>query len=205
MWPPLSQTAMIDRRKFNLIKSRHGHYASWAVWADEGMRPKDNIGDLSVFDSDSNPGLLGQLKPNFILVGLNISRRIETPLVNFHDARPQAMDFKIRFALRGTPLWGAYMTDIIKGFEQKVSGKMMDYLKTNPRFERRNADRFRAEIADLRVENPTIVAFGCDAHKILCRNFMGEYRILLLPHYSNYGSKEKYRDEVSVALKEYRP
>lgn len=195
---------MIDRRNFNLIKDKHGHYASWAIWAREGDKPKDNIGDLSVFDSDSNPGLLAQLKPNFILVGLNISRRIETPLGNFHDPRPQAMDYKIRFALKGTPLWGAYMTDIIKGFEQKVSGKMMAHLKTNPQFERENAKRFREEVCDLGVENPTIVAFGCDAHKILCRNFMGEYRILLLPHYSNYSSRETYRDEVSAALKEAR-
>lgn len=195
---------MIDRRNFNLIKDKHGHYASWAAWADEGVRPKDNIGDLSVFDLDSNPGLLRQLKPKFILVGLNISRRIETPLGNFHDQRPQAMDYKIRFALKGTPLWGAYMTDIIKGFEQKVSGKMMSYLKEHPRFEEEQARRFRAEVHDLGVENRAVVAFGCDAHKILCRNFMGEYRIILLPHYSNYGSKEKYREEVLAILKESR-
>lgn len=193
---------MIDRRRFNLIKAKHGHYASWAIWAKEGEKPKANIGDLAVFVYGSNPGLLRQLKPRFILVGLNISRKIETPLANFHDSRPQAMDFKIRFALKGTPLWGAYMTDIIKGFEQKVSGKMMAYLKTTPQFERQNAKRFRAEVCDLGAEKPIIVALGCDAHKILCRNFMGEFRTILLPHYSNYGSKEKYREEVSAALKE---
>lgn len=195
---------MFDNEQFSLIKGKHGHYASWAVWAREGDKPKANIGDLAVFDLGNNPGLLKQLKPNVILVGLNISRRIETPLANFHDARPQAMDFNIRFAFKGTSLWGSYMTDIIKGFEQKVSGKMMAYLKANPRFERQNADRFRLEAGSLGIENPTVVAFGCDAHKILCRNFMGEYRILLLPHYSNYGSKEKYREEVLAILKESR-
>lgn len=195
---------MIGQRRFNLIRDKHGHYASWAVWADGGIKPKDNIGDLSVFDIARTPGLLGELNPHFILVGLNISRRIETPLANFHDARPQAMDFKVRFALKGSLLWGAYMTDIIKGFEQKVSGKMMAHLKRNPRFEEQNAKRFRAEVSDLGVESPAIFAFGCDAHRILCRNFMGKYRIHLLPHYSNYGSKEKYRDEVSAVLKESR-
>ncbi len=86
---------MIDQTKY-------GHYASWAIWADEGVKPKDNVGDLSVFDIKNNAGILHQLNPNTILVGLNILRRIEVPLANFHDARSQAMDFKIRYALRVT-------------------------------------------------------------------------------------------------------
>ena len=114
---------MITREKFEFLKDKYGHYSSWAVWADEGKRPKDNMGDLSVFDLEANPGLLQQLKPDTVLVGLNVSRGcIETPLGNFHDPRPEAMDFKIRYALRGSPFWGAYMTDIIKDFDQKASG-----------------------------------------------------------------------------------
>lgn len=107
---------MIDQTKFDFIKKTHGHYASWAIWAAEGVKPKDNVGDLSVFDINNSAGFLQQLNPNIILVGLNISRRIEILLANFHDARSQAMDFKIRYALRGSPFWGAYMTDIIKDF-----------------------------------------------------------------------------------------
>ena len=41
---------MIDQTKFDLVKKKYGHYASWAIWADEGKKPKDNVGDLSVFD-----------------------------------------------------------------------------------------------------------------------------------------------------------
>ncbi len=41
---------MIERKQFELIKKKYGHYASWAIWADEGVKPKDNVGDLSVFD-----------------------------------------------------------------------------------------------------------------------------------------------------------
>jgi hypothetical protein len=191
---------MINRTQFELIKTKYGHYASWAIWADEGREPKDNVGDLSVFDEESNVGLLHQLNPRIILVGLNISRRIEVPLANFHDARSQAMDYKIRYALKGSPFWGAYMTDIIKDFEQKVSGKMMSYLRNNKPFEEKNVAIFREEIEDLGIDKPTIVAFGRDAYSILKRNFKNEFEVIAIPHYSDYASKEKYREEVKSIL-----
>jgi hypothetical protein len=141
------------------------------------------------------------LKPNIILVGLNISRgKIGVPLANFHDARSVAQDFKIRYALSGSPFWGAYMTDIIKDFDQKESGKVMNYLRTNKPFEKENAELFREEINDLGGHDPTIIAFGRDVHTILMRNFANNYKIFKIPHYSNYNSKEKYREEVSRVL-----
>lgn len=39
---------MINQEKFDFIKEKYGYYSSWAIWADAGERPKDNIGDLSV-------------------------------------------------------------------------------------------------------------------------------------------------------------
>jgi hypothetical protein len=193
---------MIDQTKFEFIKNKYGHYASWAIWAEGGEKPKDNVGDLSIFDIKNNARILQQLNPNIILVGLNISRgRIEVPFSNFHDARSEAMDFKIRYALSGSPFWGAYMTDIIKDFDQKVSGKVMSYLRTDKPFEKENATLFREEINDLGIHNPTIIAFGRDAHTILTRNFTNEYKIFTIPHYSNYSSKEKYREQVSCVLK----
>ena len=191
---------MIDQAKFESIKKKYGHYASWAIWADEGEKPKDNVGDLSVLDIDNNAELLHQLNPIIILVGLNISRRIKIPLANFHDAKPQAMDYKIRYALKGSPFWGAYMTDIIKDFEQKASGKMMGYLSINNKFEEENVNIFREEIDDLGVHKPTIVAFGRDVHIILNRNFKNEFTIFKIPHYSNYTGKEKYREQVKTIL-----
>jgi len=192
---------MIKRSTFEYIKEKYGYYASWAIWADEGEKPKDNVGDLSIFDIDANPGLLQQLNPDIILVALNISRGdIRYPLANFHDARPEAMDFKIRYALRGSPLWGAYMTDIIKDFDEKISGKLMSHLQRNRTLEIKNVEFFRQEISDLGVDNPTLVAFGNAVYTILARNFGGEYTIIKLPHYSNWGSKEAYRDTVKAIV-----
>ena len=141
------------------------------------------------------------MNPNIILVGLNISRGIiGVPLANFHDARSEAMDFKIRYALSGSPFWGAYMTDIIKDFDQKASGKVMSYLRTNKPFEKENARLFREEINDLGSHNPTIIAFGGDTHTILTRNFTNEYKIFKILHYSYVSSKEKYREEVRCGI-----
>ncbi|MGD0802603.1 MAG: hypothetical protein ABSA11_00830 [Candidatus Bathyarchaeia archaeon] len=192
---------MIDQTKFEFIKKKYGHHASWAIWADVGEKPKDNVGDLSVFDIKYNPGLLQQLNPDIILVGLNVSRgMMEVPLANFHDARSVSQDFKIRYALSGSPLWGAYITDIIKDFDQKASGKVMSYLRMNKTFEKENVRLFREEINDLGSHNPIIIAFGKDVHTILTRNFTNEYKIFKIPHYSNFCSKEKYREEVSCIL-----
>src|SRR6202022_3052299 len=122
---------------------KYGHYASWAIWADGTDKPKDNVGDLRLFESSEDYALLNQLNPNVVLVGLNISRRIQSALGNFHDGRPSSMDYKIRYALKGTVLWGAYMTDIIKDFEQKASGKVMSYLRDHREFEKENLEVFQ--------------------------------------------------------------
>jgi hypothetical protein len=106
---------MIDQARFELIKEKYGHYASWAVWTDGKSKPKENVGELGVFEIDNNTALLKQLDPNVVLIGLNISRRVQFPLGNFHDGRPGSMDYKIRYALKGTTLWGAYMTGYHQG------------------------------------------------------------------------------------------
>jgi hypothetical protein len=191
---------MIARVKFELIKKTYGRHASWAVWADGASKPKENVGDLSIFESDGDDALLRQLNPNIVLVGLNISRRIEFALGNFHDGRAHAMDYKLRYALKGTALWGAYMTDIIKDFEQRASGRMMAYLRKNKGFEKDNVKLFETELSDLGVNQPTLIALGKDAFQILNRNLGRDYEIWRVPHYSNYISKESYREEIAAVV-----
>lgn len=195
----VSQQNLIDQAKFKSIRKKYGKYSSWAIWAEEGDKPKSNIGDLSIFDLEKDNSFLQYLNPKIILVGLNISRPVEV-LSNFHDSRPVSQDFKIRYALKDTPLWGAYMTDIIKDFQQKAGSKVMKYLNSNPSFEEENVKTFRVEINDLGVGNPTIIAFGEDVYKILERNFKKEYTIHKIPHYSMQISKENYRVEVKSIL-----
>lgn len=188
----------MELQHFNSITNQHGGYASWAVWADEGNTPKSNIGDMSIFDLDRNPNLLNQLKPNIIMVGLNISEIIQQPLSNFHGAIGGA--YKIRYSFRDTSHYGAYMTDIIKDFEEKISGNVLSYLNRNPRFELENVKLFEEEIKDLQCENSLIIAFGNITYKILIKHFGARYRIKKLTHYSHQIGKENYRDEVLRVL-----
>ncbi len=151
------------------------------------------MGDLSIFDDED---IVSKLNPNKILVGLNmsVSGVVKKPFQNFHG--PGGGAYKIRHALQGTSFWGAYMTDVIKDFPEKESGKMMSYLRTNKAFEKENKRKFLEEMKDLGSNNPTIIGFGNDVFNILQRNFNDQYRILKVPHYSAYTAKEKYREQV---------
>src|SRR5215831_12135632 len=128
--------ALINRERLDSVRKKYGHYASWAVWGAEGLTPKSGMGDISFFE-DPREELLATLNPEVILVGLNISRPIQRPFGNFHPDYPEAQDYKLRHALYETGFWGGYLTDIIKDFEEKVSGKMMAYLRQDPDFEQR--------------------------------------------------------------------
>ena len=93
------------------------------------------------------------------------------------------------------------MTDVIKDFAEKASGKMMTYLKKNKSFERKNIKIFLEELSDVETDNPTIIAFGSDAYSVLVRNLKEQYNILKVPHYSDYTNKEKYREQIRSILK----
>ena len=40
----------MDKIHFEKIKKLYGDYASWAIWAEEGDKPKSNMDNLSIFD-----------------------------------------------------------------------------------------------------------------------------------------------------------
>jgi hypothetical protein len=157
------------------------------------------MGDLTVFDEIANPQLLSTLNPGVVMTGLNVSRECsEAPFRNFHDVNPGANDFKIRYAFRGTRFWGAYMTDVIKGFIEPVSGKLLDYLRVHPDVVPTHVSRLRTELSDLGESRPVILAFGGATHGLLAKHLgREEYTALIcLTHYSHYISKESYRDAV---------
>ena len=192
----------VSLEQFKKIKSKYQYLSSWAIWATEGETPKSNIGDLTVLDPDINKNLLSKLNPEVVFVALNISRGdIKIPLGNFHDHRPVATDFKIRFAFKDTPFWGGYMTDIIKDFEEKISGKVKDYLSKNRDFEKQNVDIFLEELNDIGAKNPVLIAFGNEVFNILNRHLKDRFKIIKVPHYANYTNKEKYREQIKTIFK----
>lgn len=179
---------------FNEITNKYGYWSSWAIWSNVLDTPKSNIGNLSIFDDRNNIKIL---KPNIVLVGLNISRgAIKEPLANFHDKRSEATDFKIRYALNGTPIWGAYMTDLIKDYDQKESGKVIQHLRSNQELVIQNIEIFNKELQDLQQESYLLIAFGRDVYSLLKKYYKEKFEILHIPHYASYSSKERYRELV---------
>jgi len=188
---------MIDIQQFENIKQKNGRYASWAVWADASEKPKSNMGDVSHFKNES---VLSLLKNDVVMVGLNFSRPVldSEPFINFHDGRPRANDFKIRYAFKDSPYYGAYMTDIIKFLTEVHSKNVTKYLQEYPEIIEENLKTFREEIQDLEATAPIILAFGNDTYKLLRENLkMNEYGTLIkLTHYSHRIGKEAYKEAV---------
>ncbi len=194
--------AMVDRETFDRIKEKHGPYASWAVWSEPDGRPKSNQGDLTVLDPDRNPALLGMLRSDVVMVGLNLSRDLPPPFGNFHDERAEGQDYKIRFAFTGTPFYGAYMTDIIKGVVCKKGGDLMHCLAANPDVVAENIRCLLEEFDDLKSEPPTVIAFGVSAHLLAAEHLPANRysRLVRVRHYSDYISPTAYREQVLSEL-----
>jgi len=191
---------MITREKFKLIEENWGELASWAVWAEKGDTPKSNIEDLTIFKRDK---ILEELNPEVIFVGLNISRddlKDREPFANFHSGYGHAQEYKLRYVLKATPLWGGYLTDIIKDHPEINSANVLKKLKENPQIEVENIKRFQREIVDLGSINPILIALGGATYKILLRNFK-QFRVVKITHFSARVALEKYKAEVEQTYK----
>jgi len=183
----------MTKQRYDDIKLKYGGMSSWAIWAESDKKIKSGMGDISFFENPTKE-TLDKLNPSVILVGLNISKKIPRTFGNFHPNYSSAQDYKTRYALKDTMFWGAYMTDIIKDFEELVAGNLMKYLNKNKSFEKENAETFEQELLDIGAENPIIIALGNDSYKILKRNFKN-LNIYKVPHYSAFITKEKLRLE----------
>lgn len=188
----------MNRERYNNIKKDYGHVGSWAIWdkINEKKRPKYGVGNIDIFEKED---IVEKLNPNIVFVGLNISKKIDKVFGNFHSDNGRANDFKLRYAIQGTCLEGGYMTDIIKDFEEKVSGKVSSYLRKNTDFLKMNLETFKKELDDIGCENPIIIAFGNEVHNILVRKYKGN-NLHKLTHYSARISKEDFKKEVDALI-----
>jgi hypothetical protein len=201
---------------FEKIKEKHGKYASWAVWMNEreGYDPESfNIDDLSIFNKENNPQLLQELNPNIVMVGLNFGGssgiidaeqlKNDPDFKNFHNVGKGCWDFKLRYAIRNTELYGAYLTDIVKYYSASYAkGAVINNQQKN----KESKEIFLDELKDLGCKNPIIIAMGGKTYKKLTELFGSvKYNIIPITHYSFAGkypitgltsSKENYRDIV---------
>jgi len=185
----------ISLERYKAVREKYGLHSSWAIWSDPTDTVKSNMEDISFFDEDS---IVEQLNPNNILVGLNISGYIPKSFENFHGRGGGA--YKIRYATKGTDLWGAYLTDIIKDYPERMATNVRKYLRENKEIVEKNILSFEQEIKDIGAVNPKIYAFGNDAYSILDEHLGSKFYIRKLEHYSHYTGKEKYRELVLEAI-----
>ena len=212
---------MIDRKTYRLMKKKYGKVASWAVWDEQLDKPKSNMGNMAWAKDEGK--LCRILNPKFVFVGLNKSKRpdenskdensnAKNPWKNFHSGNSRSHSYKLRYALKGTTFWGAYMTDLIKQMPDDENAKkvvkaietkskdVVRRLKKNKALLERNLKNFEREISHLGGK-PVLISLGDDVFDFL-QLFNGKYKILPLTHYSYTGiNKEQYRDEVMKILR----
>lgn len=167
----------ISTELFEAIKQRYGSMASWAVWGE--LSPE-------------------AIHVNTIFVGYNISKKIAKPFGNFHEGKN---DYRIKDAIQGTIFEGSYMTDLIKDFEEKSSGKMKQYLMGNPEFLAENIASFVKELEFIGASNPILIAFGNDCYTLL-KKYLPDYKVYRVLHYSSFTTNEARRQEMLRIEKE---
>ena len=194
---------MIDIERYNNLKEKYGACSSWTIWKEAGPTPKSYTGDMSIFN-DAN--ICDKLNDKYVFIGLNGSsthgKQEIVPWKNFHSDYKGQNDFKLRYALKNTPFWGSYITDIIKKYHDVDSNNVMNYLKKNPDIVDKNIMIFEEELSILSDEKPVLIAMGNNAHDIVSNHFGKKYRVFKITHYSHFISKEKYRESVEKDLAE---
>ncbi len=181
---------MLQPEIYNQIKCEYGKSASWAVWAEEWNTPKSNIGDLSIFDDLE---IYKRLNPNYVFVGLNPSVQDTSEEIwhNFHSTDTKRQnDYKLRYAIKNTKFWGAYITDL-NGVKETDSNKVSVSAD--------DVQAFTQEIALLGIK-PVLIALGDKVYNALVKYLSGEYTIVKIKHFSCYISKEAYRESVLKEL-----
>lgn len=203
---------MLDKTIYRLMKRKYSDVGSWAVWDDQLDKPKSNMGNMAWAKDEEK--LCSELNPNFVFVGLNKSKRPDEnlkdensnariPWKNFHSGNSRSHSYKLRYALKGTTFWGAYMTDLLKDVEKTDSKKVVSRFKKDKAALEKQIKDFEREISHLGGK-PVLVALGKAVGKFLKPlELEGKYVVKELPHYSSRINKEEYRAEVSKTIGKY--
>lgn len=101
-----------------------GGAASWAVWGEE-------TGDLTIFEDSA--AITPLLRKDVVLVGANFGLAGDPgefpTFKNFHGEK-LGPDTKLRKALTGTALEGAFLTDIVKDYPTKDASGLAAEIKS---------------------------------------------------------------------------
>lgn len=166
--------------EYEELKNKYGSYSSWAIWNEKDQK------DTTVIDKN-----LKELNTNYVFIGLNISRLLDTPAwSNFHGGKH---DRKLMFACNNSKLKGSYLTDIFKGIPTTTAVEFATELKkcitNDSKFIDKQIADFNKEMEDIKIGKDTVlVVLGNDARKYFKKYFQNEYenKLVYYCHYSYY-------------------
>lgn len=189
----------MDHSRFHEIEAKYGCKASWACWApkvDSSVR--SGMDNLKIFQPNHPLDSISCLHTKFVLVALNLSNVDEgetIPWCNFHSSSPRSTDWKLRYAVQDTELWGSYMTDLLNIVEVD-SHKVMKHIKNNPIEEQDQIFNFKKELDFVCNEKPIIFALGGSVFGLLEKHLGSEFKIHKLYHYAARTiSLDEYRSD----------
>jgi hypothetical protein len=140
-------------------------HSSWAIWAapaPENIR--SNIGISAMPEKFS--GLLDQLNPNVVILGLNPSDRKDLKAYqlfeDFHDDSSFGNDYRLRLVFNNLPHFrGAYITDLFPYQVKTNSNSVRGWWKHLPEAERtRERKHFLDEIDTLGGKPQVFITLG---------------------------------------------
>lgn len=151
----------VTRNEFSASRTV-GSAASWAVWGDK-------TGDLSLFDDTD--ALLPRLRKDVVVIAATFAPggtlTNSPPFRNFHAHR-SAADGRLRSGLTGSPLEGAFLTNIVKDFPTMyANGLQQDIRYGDLDVERHIVEPFFAEQRALNLGPDTLyIPVGIHAREL---------------------------------------
>lgn len=183
----------MSRELVEAVAAKYGDVSSFALWGPVGDRPKSGMDNIDVIYQRAH-----EAHARVVLVGLNVSAGIETPLSNFHGEN--GLVYKLRAAATGTKAEGGYITDILKHWVEADSGKVKDVLRDKPELLAPQFEAFRSELEFVGADKGTIlVAMGGLVEDLLheCQTGLA---VIKVPHYAARGTNEEYITTFRTAL-----
>jgi hypothetical protein len=174
------------------IKQRFGRYANWAIWNDQDIKNTEIIEES-----------ISELNAKFVTLGLNISKPFDSDWVNFRIGKH---DRKLKALFNKSPARGSYMTDLIKGFPEPDSKKVLDAIKKDQSILNRHIEEFNEETNLIGADTETVfILLGGDVNKLITP-FLGtskykSNKVIQITHHSYYGFTDSdWIERASVKL-----
>lgn len=171
----------MNKEQYEILKEKFGHIASFTIWSSPIHGEKSNTSNLELLEKED---LNSYIQTSYVFVDYKSStgynqRRDGKNIawMNFHSDKARQNDYKLRYALKDTPLWASYITPLCKEHSMEENLRILT-----------------EELSYF--ENPTLIALGGNVYKELRSHFQDQYKIIVIKHPSFEIKLDEYRQEI---------